>query len=86
MENLDLLSTLDIIKWIPFRRITEVISCFEEKRWKKGDFIIKEGEYGDDFYIIKNGMIEIFSDRFNNKFRKMIFRGDYFGESALTNN
>lgn len=25
MENLDLLSSLDIIKWIPFRRITELI-------------------------------------------------------------
>ena len=31
-------------------------------------------------------MIKIFSDKFNNKFTKFIFRGDYFGESSLSDN
>ena len=83
MENLDLLSTLDIIKWIPFRRITEVINCFHEKKWKEDQMIISQGSFGDDFFIVKNGVIRIYNDCKDNKFDKLIFRGDYFGESSI---
>lgn len=86
MENIELLSSLDIIKWIPFKRITDVIQCVQERCWTKGEFLIKEGDIGDDFYIVKNGTIEIFSDNPNNSFRKLIFREDYFGESAIVGN
>lgn len=34
MENIELLSSLDIIKWIPFKRITDVIQCVQERSWK----------------------------------------------------
>lgn len=48
--------------------------------------MIKEGDIGDDFYIVKSGTIEIFSENPKNNFRKLIFREDYFGESAIVGN
>lgn len=83
IENLDLLSSLDIIKWIPFSRISEVIQCVKEKSWKQGQYLIKQGDIGDDFYIVKSGILEIFSNQNENSFKKLVFREDYFGESAL---
>lgn len=83
MDNLNLLSSLDIIKWIPFSRITEVIQCFHEKSWKQGEHLIREGSIGSDFYIVKEGIIEIYMDNNSNSFRKRIYTKDYFGESAI---
>lgn len=86
LENLDLVSSIDIIKWIPFKRITEVIRSVKEKQWKMREMMIREGDVGSDFYIVKSGTIEIYSDNPLNHFRKLIFRGDYFGESAIVGN
>ncbi len=82
-QNLDLLATLDIFNWIPIRRITEVIHCFKEKNYKKDEMIINEGDEAEEFYIMKTGVIKIYSDKVENKFSKLCYTGDYFGESCL---
>ena len=37
----------------------KVIDAFEEKRFKGGDYVIKEGEQGDVVYLVDNGELEI---------------------------
>lgn len=54
--------------------------------WKEGEVLIKEGDFGNDFYIVKIGTLEIYSENPSNSFRKLIFREDYFGESAIVGN
>jgi hypothetical protein len=83
MSNIDLLCSVELINWVPFNRINEIIECFEEREYKAHEVIIKENTYGDKFYIIKSGVIKVYLNHQNNKFSKDLYRGDYFGESAI---
>ena len=83
LQNLNLLGDIELINWIPFNRILEIISCFNDVQFKAKDMIIKEDTYGSTFYIIRSGVVRIYSDKPENKFTKLCYRGDYFGESCI---
>lgn len=86
LRNLNLLGDIELINWIPFNRINEIINCFEEVHFKAKERIIQEETYGSTFYITKSGIVRIFSDKPENKFSKLCYRGDYFGESCIMGN
>ena len=81
-SKLDLLCCLDLINWIPFSRIPEVLHCFKESKIAEGEVLFKEGDHGEDFYVVKDGLLRISSNGANG-FSKNCYRGDYFGESCL---
>ena len=83
IENIDLLCNIDLIKWVPFNRISEIIECFKEVNYKAKDLIIQQGTIGYKFFVVKQGVVEVFSDSATNFFLKRYQRGDYFGESAI---
>lgn len=83
-STLDLLCSLEILAWIPFNRITEVLECFTVEKYQAGEYIVKEGTKGAKFYIVKRGTVRIFSDSPENSFSKVYMRGDFFGESVLS--
>jgi CRP-like cAMP-binding protein len=83
LSNLDLLCSVELIKWVPFNRIVEIIKCFKEVSFQQNDLIIKAKTHGDDFYIVKKGIVRIYSDDTKNPFTKFCYQGDYFGESAI---
>lgn len=82
-SNLDLLCSLEIIQWVPFNRISEIIQCFKESNFKAGQKIIESGTKGDSIFLVKKGVVNISSKDSENKFSKVYLRGDYFGESAI---
>jgi CRP-like cAMP-binding protein len=45
--------------------------------------IIKAGELGKDFFIVKRGYCWIYSENIENFFSKIVSRGDYFGEASI---
>ena len=57
----------------------------EEVRYASGEFIIREGEAGDSFFIIDQGEVEVFvnSPSGNRKSLATLSVGDFFGEIAL---
>lgn len=81
MILLDLLSNLEILKWMPMARIKDVIDCFVKKVYEENDQIIKINELADEIFIISSGIVEIY-DLPNNRTKKLR-RGDYFGESCV---
>jgi CRP-like cAMP-binding protein/phosphoribosyl 1,2-cyclic phosphodiesterase len=83
LTNLDLLCSVELINWVPFNRIVEIIKCFKEVSYKANELIIKAKTVGNDFYIVKSGIIRIYSDDSQNSFTKFCYQGDYFGESAI---
>jgi len=83
VNNIDLLCSVNLINWIPVNRISEIIECFKEVEYQAKTLIIKEGTIGDKFYIVKKGIVEVFSDNPSNFVLKRYMRGDYFGESAI---
>lgn len=60
-----------------------VINCLEEKKVKKGDTIIKQGDEGDYFYVVEVGSVEFYVDdqKVSNS-----GPGSSFGELALMYN
>lgn len=83
MANLDLLCSMELITWVPFNRILEIIDCFHVQKYPAESLIIEANTKGDTFYIVKKGVVQIYLDTPDNSFTKLIYRGDYFGESAI---
>ena len=54
------------------------------KRYKDGEIIVKEGEYGDCMYVIQKGKVKVTKER-NNKevVLSVLEEGESFGEMAL---
>ena len=83
-------------------QITQISDALKLKNYKKGDFIIKRNDFGDDFFIIEEG--EAFATKPIKESKLQIFIlinffldsadeivkeyrvGEYFGELALIKN
>ncbi|CDR44283.1 CYFA0S14e01640g1_1 [Cyberlindnera fabianii] len=62
---------------------SKLADALETESYKPGEVIIKEGEVGENFYLIENGEAEV-SKSAEGVLTKLK-RGDYFGEVALLN-
>lgn len=66
-----------------------VINAMNEKKFKKGDWVIKQGEEGDHLYVVDSGNLKCYK-RFANKtedtYLKTYEPGESFGELALLYN
>lgn len=72
----------------PYER-SKLSDAFVECKFKEGDYVIKEGELGDAFYIITDGeAIATKTLQEGEEPQKVMtyHKGDYFGERALLTN
>ena len=71
------------------KELNTVIDAFEEKRYVKGDYVIRQGEQGDVLYLIEKGTLNCYK-KFNkdedDKFLKVYNPGESFGELSLLYN
>lgn len=68
--------------------IGKLIEVLDEESFKKGDYIVRQGEYGETFYIILEGEVDVTesdADQQAESFIRTIGKGSYFGEKALRN-
>eukprot|EP00298_Acanthocystis_sp_HF-20_P029889 c8856_g1_i1.p1 GENE.c8856_g1_i1~~c8856_g1_i1.p1 ORF type:complete len:394 (+),score=142.07 c8856_g1_i1:157-1338(+) len=67
--------------------LKDLVEAVEEKRFKSGEYIMKQGDDGDYFYIIEEGEAHIYVKR-DGQERKVYESkpGDFFGELALMYN
>jgi cAMP-dependent protein kinase regulator len=79
LKKVRILETLD-----DYERMT-IADALESATYHKGQTIVKQGEYGDSFYIIVEGTVEVYKE--NEKGERInlgrLSEGDYFGEIAL---
>ena len=72
-----------------FARLTEICQR-SEVRYKKGDAIVKQGDVGNELFVLLSGTAyaSIYSDGHGKKptIVKNYSKGDYFGERALIDN
>lgn len=62
---------------------SKLADALDTETYQPGDAIIKEGEVGENFYLIENGEADVVKD--GERVVKHLTRGDYFGEIALLN-
>ena len=63
---------------------SKVADALETVKFPSGSTIIKEGEPGDNFFILESGAAEVYKGG-NSTCLKTYSKGDYFGELALLN-
>lgn len=70
--------------------LSTVIDAMEERKFKKFDKIISQGQEGNSMFLIDSGTLDCFKLLNNNdkdaKYIKLYEPGDYFGELALLSN
>ncbi|CAD8047856.1 unnamed protein product [Paramecium primaurelia] len=80
LKQIELLSMMD-----PYER-SHVADAIRSANFQKGDFVIREGEQGDIFYMIEEGELIATKTLIQGQEPVKVFQykeGDYFGELAL---
>jgi len=73
---------------LPMTNISELFSRMEDIAVKAGDIVIKQGETGDYYYIIKEGKFNVSRKLKSGKVKILatLSEGDVFGEESLLTN
>ncbi|EGR34400.1 hypothetical protein IMG5_013180 [Ichthyophthirius multifiliis] len=82
IQRLDIISKIDLFEYLPLKHAKYLMDCVKVEYYQKDEFIFKEGDIGDKFYIIQYGQVRIYSDTFI-KLDKYFSIGDYFGEISV---
>ncbi|XP_029866599.1 cGMP-dependent protein kinase 2 isoform X2 [Aquila chrysaetos chrysaetos] len=80
------LRSVSLLKNLPEDKLTKITDCLEVEYYDKGDYVIREGEEGNTFFIIAKGKVIVTqssADHLQPQLIKNLHKGDYFGEKAL---
>ncbi|XP_034536959.1 cGMP-dependent protein kinase 2 [Notolabrus celidotus] len=85
-EYFSFLCSVPLLRGLPEEKLARIVDCLEVDSFEKGEYIIREGEEGNTFFIIAHG--EVIVTQSTEGFAepqeiKTLGVGDYFGEKAL---
>ena len=75
------LSRIGLLAELPGEQLVELARRMRREEIPGGDAPIVEGEEGDRFYVVLNGIFAV--SNFGTMPKRMLRPGDYFGEVAL---
>ena len=78
------LSRVGLLAELPGERLAQIAQRMRREDLAGGEAPVVEGEEGDRFYVILNGLFAV--SNFGTMPRRMLRPGDYFGEVALAMN
>jgi cGMP-dependent protein kinase len=82
-ENMQFLNLVDFFQYLNDAQKEALVNSLTIYKFSKGDMIVREGDIGDLFYIIKEG--KVICSR-NGIRLKRLGKGDFFGEQGLLYN
>ncbi|NXE79932.1 KGP2 kinase, partial [Cochlearius cochlearius] len=85
-QRRNFLRSVSLLKNLPEDKLTKIMDCLEVEYYNKGDYVIREGEEGNTFFIIAKGKVIVTqstADHSQPQLIKNLHKGDYFGEKAL---
>ncbi|KAM8924459.1 cGMP-dependent protein kinase 2-like [Pelodytes ibericus] len=85
-EYFSFLRSVSLLKDLPEEKLSKIVDCLEVDFYDKGDYIIREGEEGNTFFIIAKGKVSVTQAVEGSQEPQQIKTlgvGDYFGEKAL---
>ncbi len=86
MNLIKILKKVDILKQLPIPQLQRLCDVLGEQTYEDGEYIVKQGDKGEHFYIISNGECICTTVDPKTKAEKEIQRlqtNDYFGERSL---
>ena len=74
-----------LVNHVSARDIQQLLACIEDIDYQAGDEIVRNGQHGDFFYIVKSGLAIVHTDPLGPYKGKefSLMPGGYFGEEAL---
>jgi CRP-like cAMP-binding protein len=86
-ESEAILGAVPILARLSRDEIKQLALCMREQRFVTGYDVIRQGDAGTGFYIIKEGKVKVTRlDKGTETQIAVLKSGDYFGEAALLNN
>uniref|UniRef100_A0A8B9K5V2 cGMP-dependent protein kinase n=1 Tax=Astyanax mexicanus TaxID=7994 RepID=A0A8B9K5V2_ASTMX len=85
-QHRSFLRSVSLLASLPEDKLTKIVDCLEVEYYDKGDYVIREGEEGNTFYIIARGKVKVTQSTKDHEEPQVINtlqKGDYFGEKAL---
>jgi len=80
----ELLKEVPLFEELSLDDLETMSPLFIERKYKKGTILFFEGDPGDDFFIIKSGLVKIYRiDEFKEIILALFREGDFFGDMAL---
>ena len=87
---LESLRTMPLMKGLAAKQLTAIASAMESVNFNEGEFICRQGDRGDFFYVVDRGKVRVVSTDANVTRQPngeselgVLGRGKYFGELAL---
>ena len=80
-----ILGGMALFAYVMFRDVRSRMRSIAERKYKKGEFVFRQGEIGDRVYVVESGEVEVVredSDR-GDAVVARLGKGEYFGEMAL---
>lgn len=80
------LRTVELFKEFPDSELRQLASGFRERSIEKGEVVVREGEQGEEFFLVLEGDFEVFLRQESLGFEKelnLLGPGSYFGEVSL---
>jgi len=76
----EFLKTVDVFQNLTPVQLTDVAEKITKRRFVKGDVVIRQGEAGEEFFLISDGTVEVMREGHD---VAELGAGDFFGEGAL---
>ncbi|MBV9861281.1 MAG: ATP-binding cassette domain-containing protein [Alphaproteobacteria bacterium] len=76
----EFLKTVDVFKNLTPAELTDVAEKMRRRHFNRGDVVIRQGEPGEEFFLISGGEVEIMREAHE---VARLGAGDFFGELAL---
>ena len=83
-DNVTFLKTVEEFADVDEEQIANLANAMNPMTFSDGEYIIKQGDFGNIFYILKNGKCKVVEN--DTEKDHMMEKGDYFGERALVEN
>ncbi|GAA51110.1 cGMP-dependent protein kinase, isozyme 1 [Clonorchis sinensis] len=87
-ENFNFLKSVPALKSLPVAKMHKLADVLETVYYGPDEYIIREGEIGETFFIIQSGKVRVtksVGDSQKSKEIRQLYAGDCFGEKALYN-
>jgi putative ABC transport system ATP-binding protein len=85
IEICEFLKQCDVFSHLTTIMLTNIAEEMEDERHPSGTVIIRQGDEGDKFYLIKSGTVEVIFNQGGPEEAKLatLSKGQFFGETAL---
>lgn len=82
------MKAVPLIRTLPQSEQIEMYSLLQHQEFHDGEYIIRQGDVGDKFYIITDGAADVIEESFDGyHFRREVltrlYEGHFFGEMAI---